>query len=62
MKRGGGVGFALDGIRPRGRKVNNAARWSTGAASFMSRYSNTTEEVAQDGRRGALMLMIGYQA
>jgi len=61
MKRGGGVGFCLDGIRPRGSKVNNAAKFSTGAASFMSRYSNTTEEVAQDGRRGALMLMLDIE-
>lgn len=56
MKRRGGVGHDLSHLRPAGSKVNNAANTSTGAVSFMSRYSNTTREVAQDGRRGALML------
>lgn len=56
MKRRGGVGLDISSIAPRGRAVNNAAKTSTGAASFMERFSNTTREVAQDGRRGALML------
>lgn len=56
MKRRGGVGHDLSHLRPKGSRVNNAAGTSTGAVSFMSRYSNTTREVAQDGRRGALML------
>lgn len=56
MKRRGGVGLDLSTLRPKGIKVNNAAKSSTGAASFMERYSNTTREVAQEGRRGALML------
>lgn len=56
MKRRGGVGYDLSQLRPRGAKVNNAARSSTGAASFMDVCSNITNEVAQNGRRGALML------
>lgn len=58
MKRRGGVGLDISTLAPRGRAVNNAAKTSTGAASFMERFSNTTREVAQDGRRGALMLTI----
>lgn len=58
MKRRGGVGHDLSLLRPRGAKVNNSAKSSTGMASFMHRFSNTTREVAQDGRRGALMLSI----
>jgi ribonucleoside-diphosphate reductase alpha chain len=58
MKRRGGVGHDLSYIRPKGSKVNNAARTSTGIESFMHRFSNTTNEVAQDGRRGALMLSV----
>ena len=56
MKRRGGVGYDLSQLRPRGVKVNNAARSSTGAASFMDVCSDITNEVAQNGRRGALML------
>ena len=56
MKRRGGVGYDLSQLRPRGAKVNNAARSSTGAASFMGVCSDITNEVAQNGRRGALML------
>lgn len=56
MKRRGGVGHDLSHLRPAGSRVNNAAITSTGAVSFMGRYSNTTREVAQGGRRGALML------
>jgi len=56
MKRRGGVGHDLSHLRPAGAKVNNAALTSTGAVSFMHRYSNSTREVAQGGRRGALML------
>jgi len=56
MKRRGGVGHDISHLRPKGTSVNNAACTSTGAVSFMSRYSNTTREVAQGGRRGALML------
>ena len=56
MKRRGGVGHDLSHIRPRGSKVNNSALTSTGVTPFMDRYSNSTREVAQDGRRGALML------
>ena len=56
MKRRGGVGHDLSHLRPYGASVNNAALTSTGAVSFMHRYSNTTREVAQGGRRGALML------
>ena len=56
MKRRGGVGYDLSELRPRGAKVNNAAKTSTGAASFMDVCSDITNEVAQNGRRGALML------
>lgn len=56
MKRRGGVGYDLSELRPRGAKVNNAAKSSTGAASFMGVCSDITNEVAQNGRRGALML------
>lgn len=56
MKRRGGVGYDLSQLRPRGARVNNAARSSTGAASFMDVCSDITNEVAQNGRRGALML------
>jgi len=55
MKRRGGVGITIENLRPAKSKVNNSAQSSTGATSFMDRYSNTTREVAQDGRRGALM-------
>ena len=56
MKRRGGVGYDLSNLRPRGASVNNAAKSSTGAASFMDVCSDITNEVAQNGRRGALML------
>ena len=56
MKRRGGVGQDLSHIRPKGTKVQNSALTSTGIVPFMERYSNSTKEVAQDGRRGALML------
>src|ERR1035437_1685054 len=56
MKRRGGVGHDLSAIRPSGTAVNNSALSSTGIVPFMERYSNSTREVAQDGRRGALML------
>ena len=56
MKRRGGVGYDLSNLRPRGAEVNNAAVTSTGAASFMDVCSDVTNEVAQQGRRGALML------
>jgi len=56
MKRRGGVGHDLSHIRPKNSKVNNSALISTGLVPFMERFSNTTREVAQDGRRGALML------
>jgi hypothetical protein len=56
MKRRGGVGHDLSHIRPKGMRVKNSALTSTGIVPFMERFSNTTEEVAQDGRRGALML------
>jgi ribonucleotide reductase alpha subunit len=56
MKRRGGVGHDLSHIRPSGSEVKNSALTSTGLVPFMERYSNTTREVAQDGRRGALML------
>lgn len=59
MKRRCGVGFDLSEIRPAGSPVNNAAITSTGVVPYMERYSNSTREVAQDGRRGALMLTIG---
>ena len=58
MKRRGGVGHDLSHIRPKGSPVLNSALTSTGVVTFMERYSNTTLEVAQDGRRGALMLSI----
>lgn len=58
MKRRGGVGHDLSNIRPKGSPVNNSAQTSTGIVPFMKRYSRATEEVAQDGRRGALMLTI----
>lgn len=58
MKRRGGVGTNINSLRPAGSHVSNAAGSSTGAVSFMHRYSNTTREVAQNGRRGALMLLI----
>ena len=58
MKRRAGVGHDLSHIRPHGRKVLNSALTSTGVVPFMDRYSNSTREVAQDGRRGALMLSI----
>jgi len=61
MKRRGGVGHDLSHIRPKGSKVNNSALTSTGIVPFMDRYSNTTREVAQDGRRGALMLSISVK-
>jgi len=56
MKRRGGVGVTIENLRPGGSLVNNSAQSSTGSDSFMDRYSNTTREVAQDGRRGALMI------
>jgi len=58
MKRRGGVGHDLSHIRPKGSQVMNSALSSTGISPFMERYSNCTREVAQDGRRGALMLSI----
>lgn len=58
MKRRGGVGHDLSHIRPKGSAVKNSALTSTGLVPFMERYSNTTREVAQDGRRGALMLSV----
>ncbi len=58
MKRRGGVGHDLSGIRPKGSAVKNSALTSTGLVPFMERYSNSTREVAQDGRRGALMLSV----
>jgi ribonucleoside-diphosphate reductase alpha chain len=58
MKRRGGVGIDISTLRPSGTDVTNAAKTSTGAASFMERFSNSTREVAQGGRRGALMLTI----
>ena len=61
MKRRGGVGHDLSGIRPAGTKVNNTALTSTGIVPFMERFSNSTREVAQDGRRGALMLSISIK-
>ena len=56
MKRRGGVGIDISTLRPSGTDVTNAAKTSTGAASFMERFSNSTREVAQGGRRGALMI------
>ena len=61
MKRRGGVGHDLSHIRPAGSPVLNSALTSTGVVSFMERYSNSTREVAQDGRRGALMLSISIK-
>lgn len=61
MKRRGGVGLDISTLRPKGTEVKNVAGSSTGAVSFMPRYSNTTREVAQDGRRGALMLSISIK-
>ncbi len=61
MKRRGGVGHDLSHIRPGGSKVLNSALTSTGVVPFMERYSNSTREVAQDGRRGALMLTISIK-
>ena len=61
MKRRGGVGHDLSHIRPAGSKVKNSALTSTGIVPFMERYSNSTREVAQDGRRGALMLSIAVK-
>lgn len=58
MKRRGGVGIDISSLRPSGTPTTNSAKTSTGAASFMHRYSNTTREVAQNGRRGALMITI----
>ena len=58
MKRRGGVGLDISTLRPKDTSVSNAAKTTTGAVSFMHRYSNTTREVAQNGRRGALMLSI----
>ena len=58
MKRRGGVGHDLSHIRPAGSPVKNCALTSTGVVPFMERYSNSTKEVAQDGRRGALMMSI----
>jgi ribonucleoside-diphosphate reductase alpha chain len=61
MKRRGGVGHDLSHIRPKGSPVMNSALSSTGVVPFMERYSNSTREVAQDGRRGALMLTISIK-
>jgi len=61
MKRRGGVGHDLSHIRPEGSQVKNSALTSTGIVLFMERYSNSTREVAQDGRRGALMLSISIK-
>jgi ribonucleoside-diphosphate reductase alpha chain len=61
MKRRGGVGHDLSHIRPAGSPVNNSALTSTGLVPFMERYSNSTREVAQDGRRGALMLSVSIK-
>ncbi len=61
MKRRGGVGHDLSHIRPKGSPVKNSALTSTGIVPFMERYSNSTREVAQDGRRGALMLSINIK-
>lgn len=61
MKRRGGVGHDMSGIRPKGSPVKNSALTSTGIVPFMERYSNSTREVAQDGRRGALMLTISIR-
>lgn len=61
MKRRGGVGHDLSHIRPKGTPVKNSALTSTGLVPFMDRYSNSTREVAQDGRRGALMLTVSIK-
>ena len=61
MKRRGGVGHDLSHIRPKGSPVNNSALTSTGLVPFMERYGNSTREVAQDGRRGALMLSVSIK-
>ncbi len=61
MKRRGGVGHDMSQIRPKGSPVNNSALTSTGLVPFMERYSNSTREVAQDGRRGALMLSVSIK-
>jgi len=61
MKRRGGVGHDLSHIRPKGSPVKNSALTSTGIVPFMERYSNSTREVAQDGRRGALMLTVSIK-
>ena len=61
IKRRGGVGHDLSHIRPKGSPVNNSALTSTGLVPFMERYSNSTREVAQDGRRGALMLSVSIK-
>ena len=61
MKRRGGVGHDLSHVRPHGSPVKNSALTSTGLVPFMERYSNSTREVAQDGRRGALMLSVSIK-
>lgn len=61
MKRRGGVGHDLSHLRPKGTPVKNSALTSTGLVPFMERYSNSTREVAQDGRRGALMLTVSIK-
>ena len=61
MKRRGGVGHDLSHIRPKGSPVKNSALTSTGLVPFMERYSNSTREVAQDGRRGAVMLSVSIK-
>ena len=61
MKRRGGVGHDLSHIRPKGTPVKNSALTSTGLVPFMERYSNSTREVAQDGRRGALMMTVSIR-
>ena len=61
MKRRGGVGHDLSHIRPKGTPVKNSALTSTGLVPFMERYSNSTREVAQDGRRGALMMTVSIK-
>ena len=61
MKRRGGVGHDLSHLRPKGTAVKNSALTSTGLVPFMERYSNSTREVAQDGRRGALMMTVSIK-
>ncbi|MCM1503730.1 MAG: adenosylcobalamin-dependent ribonucleoside-diphosphate reductase [Muribaculum sp.] len=61
MKRRGGVGHDLSHLRPEGMPVKNSALTSTGLVPFMERYSNSTREVAQDGRRGALMMTVSIK-